>query len=68
MIYQQLSSVCTIYPPPEIAKSDLPSNHLYDLPPLSWQVHFTIKSSVDLPCLYGHQFHKFGRAFKLWMI
>ena len=32
--------------PPEIAKSDLPSNHLYDLPPQNRQVRFTLKSSV----------------------
>ena len=30
-IYPQI--ICTIYPPSEIAKSDLPSNRLYDLPP-----------------------------------
>ena len=40
-IYPQI--VCTIYPP-KIAKSDLPSNRLYDLPPPNRQVQFTLKS------------------------
>ena len=47
--------ICTIYPPPacppkspsliylQIAKSDLPSNRLYDLPPLICQVRLTFK-------------------------
>ena len=36
-----------IYPPPEITKSNLPSNHLYDLPPQNHQVQFTLKSSAQ---------------------
>ena len=43
-IYPQI--VCMIYPP-EIAKSNLPSNHLYNLPPpKNCQFQFTLKSSV----------------------
>ena len=34
------------FTPPKIAKSDLPSNHLYDLPPQNRQVRFNLKSSV----------------------
>ena len=43
-IYPQI--VCTIYPnPPEIAKSDLPSNRLWRFtPPQNRQVRFTLKS------------------------
>ena len=34
------------FTPPEIAKSDLPSDLLYDLPPQNHQVRFTLKLSV----------------------
>ena len=34
------------FTPPEIAKSDLPSKRLYDLPPQNRQVRFTLKTSV----------------------
>ena len=34
------------FTPPEIAKSDLPSKCLYDLPPRNHQVWFTLKMSV----------------------
>ena len=37
-IYPPLKSPSPIYP--KIAKSDLPSNHLYDLPPSNHQVQF----------------------------
>ena len=43
LIYPQI--VCMICPP-EIAKSDLPSNCLYNLPPQNRQVPFALKSSV----------------------
>ena len=43
-IYPQI--VCMIYPP-KIAKSNLPSNHLYNLPPRNCQVWFTLKSSIQ---------------------
>ena len=59
-IYPQI--ICTIYPPPpwtplkspspiypQISNCDLPSNHLYDLPP-PWncQVQFTLKSPTAI--------------------
>ena len=57
-IYPQI--ICTIYPPKspspiylQIAKSDLPSNRLYDLPPRNRQVRFTLKSPT---AIYPWQF------------
>ena len=37
--------------PPQITMSDLPSNHLYDLPPQNCQVRFTLKLSVRFTTL-----------------
>ena len=57
-IYPQI--ICTIYHPPpappkspsliylQIAKSDLPLNRLYDLPPRICQVRFTFKSASPI--------------------
>ena len=44
-------------PPPQITKSHLPSNRLYDLPPpQNRQVRFTLKSSVRFTLKSSVQF------------